>query len=50
MIEWEGKTLKVTISMGLKVREGEVLESLLDAADKALYIAKDSGRNQLVVA
>ncbi len=50
MIEWEDKTLNVTISMGLKVREGEVLDDLLDAADKALYIAKESGRNQLVVA
>jgi len=50
IIEWEDKTLNVTISMGLKVREGEVLDDLLDAADKALYIAKESGRNQLVVA
>ena len=36
----------VTISLGVsQVREGEDMQDAIDRADKALYLAKDSGRN-----
>lgn len=38
-----------TASFGIaQVREGESIESLIERVDKALYIAKESGRNQVV--
>ena len=45
---WE--KLKVTISLGLAhyPKNGDKPESLLAAADKALYAAKDAGRNRVV--
>jgi len=37
---------KVTASFGVaEVKEGESMEDVVDRADKALYLAKDSGRN-----
>ena len=37
---------KVTASFGIaEVKEGESMEDVVDRADKALYLAKDSGRN-----
>jgi diguanylate cyclase (GGDEF)-like protein len=41
----------ITISIGAKLIEGEDLQSAENAfneADKALYIAKDAGRNRVV--
>jgi predicted signal transduction protein with EAL and GGDEF domain len=42
----------VTISIGLATfpTHGDSLQDLLSAADKALYAAKDAGRNRVVVA
>jgi diguanylate cyclase (GGDEF)-like protein len=37
---------KITASFGVsQVREGEEMQESIDRADKALYLAKDSGRN-----
>ncbi len=53
------KELKITISIGLTVLHdikkndqkdsGEIAKIMLDNADKALYIAKANGRNQVVI-
>lgn len=49
---YEGEVLRITISMGicmLDARRHNTLEELLLCADKALYRAKNSGRNKVVV-
>lgn len=55
-VEWnsfsigKGQSLKLTISIGLTTFEGaraESAEDLLDSADKALYRAKQAGRNKV---
>ncbi len=41
--------VKVTISIGLAaMSNGDEMVGLLDAADRALYVAKDKGRNQVM--
>jgi len=52
-IENQGETLRsVTVSMGAAAYSvhGETAEEVLRAADEALYQAKQSGRNRVVVA
>jgi len=46
-----GETIgKVTISAGIAIlKAGDNVETLIDRADKALYEAKDTGRNKVVV-
>jgi diguanylate cyclase (GGDEF)-like protein len=46
----DGRTAVVTVSVGACLAEpGETLEAATDMADAALYIAKDQGRNKVVV-
>lgn len=46
----EVKTIKVTISLGIyEMQENDNDEDLLKKADKALYQAKNTGRNKVVV-
>ncbi|KCZ56620.1 GGDEF domain-containing protein [Hyphomonas chukchiensis] len=50
-IIYHGEVIRVTISLGLAIaRPGDTLSALLSRADKALYGAKDHGRNQFSVA
>jgi diguanylate cyclase (GGDEF)-like protein len=45
----DGQILRVTASIGV-AQLGDDLEGALQAADTALYAAKKSGRNQIVLA
>ncbi len=48
---WEGNRFTIGVSVGLVVVDDrwESIESLFNAADSACYIAKDEGRNRVVV-
>lgn len=54
VIEHEGKRIPVTVSIGVATheadREYESVEALVACADAALYKAKETGRNRVVVA
>lgn len=48
--KYKGEAVDITVSCGISVfKEGDVLESVFERADKALYKAKENGRNQCVV-
>lgn len=50
-IEYNGKDIGVTVSVGIATRQSggqEHINDLFDRADKALYIAKNSGRNCVI--
>lgn len=48
-IEWEGRTIPVTTSIGLAPLSGQV-DDIFARADGALYRAKNEGRNRVVAA
>jgi len=46
---YKGSTLHVTASMGTTLfKEGDTPDSFISRADKALYIAKENGKNQII--
>lgn len=51
-IHWQGEVLPLTVSIGLAARRETDRDPavLLERADKALYAAKDEGRNRVCVA
>jgi len=51
-IQFEGNNIPVTISIGIAMQpqDGDVLETLLAAADERLYTAKNAGRNRFCAA
>lgn len=50
-VVWDGHQLGITISAGIASRHAEVANAdhLVTLADRALYIAKNSGRNQVSI-
>lgn len=51
-IKWSGQRLSITISIGVAtypIVRASVCEELVTYADKALYAAKESGRNRVMV-
>ncbi|TAA43746.1 GGDEF domain-containing protein [Corallincola spongiicola] len=48
--KFKGQNVTVTVSIGLATfNKGENTETVFERADQALYAAKESGRNQLVI-
>jgi diguanylate cyclase (GGDEF)-like protein len=47
-LEWEGKSLQVTCSLGVCLTHRSNLHEMIRIADDALYQAKNSGRNRVV--
>lgn len=47
-IEWQGQHIPVSASFGMSIRrESADVESLLNTADKTLYVAKSKGRDRI---
>ncbi|QDO83953.1 GGDEF domain-containing protein [Shewanella psychropiezotolerans] len=49
-IKLPGVSQLITCSIGVKELEGESLDEWLNASDKALYKAKNAGRNRVIQA
>lgn len=50
-VQWEGKPLAITVSIGISVcqKADPTVETALERADAAMYLAKRGGRNQFVL-
>lgn len=50
-VDYMGQSLSVSVSIGLAcLKQGDTSKTIFDRADKALYSAKDDGRNQVKLA
>ena len=48
---YQGQHIPLTASFGIAAgRDGDTLESVVERADRALYDAKNGGRNRIVMA
>lgn len=48
-IESDNEIIKVTISIGITLQIGNILESTINIADQNLYEAKETGRNKIII-
>ncbi len=48
-VNYQGQVLQVTVSMGIATWQGGSFDQTVSMADKAMYQAKNSGRNRLVI-
>ncbi len=48
-VAYKGQALQMTVSMGIATWQGDGFDQTVSRADKAMYQAKESGRNRLVV-
>ncbi|MDE2309999.1 MAG: GGDEF domain-containing protein [Betaproteobacteria bacterium] len=49
VIQHEGISFQVTVSIGIATQQEKKLEGLIGEADQALYRAKELGRNRVVI-
>jgi len=48
-VEFEGETIRFTLSIGVAVAPAPDLDALINRADEFLYQAKESGRNRVLI-
>lgn len=46
---YKGKSIPITISLGIAEYNGKTIPEFIECADNALYEAKENGRNQVVI-
>jgi diguanylate cyclase (GGDEF)-like protein len=52
VVEKEGHKITTTVSIGIAIfpQHGDSIKELINQADQAMYVAKEKGRNQVMVA